>query len=159
MRLLRACFFTIPLVVVCVSTATSHHSFSAVYDDKRMLTVSGVVTQFKFVNPHAMMYMDVTDASGKVSKWTIEFAGRLNLSNVGWTAESIKAGERVTVTGNPTHTGSERIAFKKLVHADGTELLPAGPQRANALEEERKQRALQRNQNQQPQSQNRSSRE
>jgi len=150
MRLLRACLFTIPLLVVCVRTATSHHSFSAVYDDTRLLTVSGIVTQFRFVNPHAMMYMDVTDASGKVSKWTVEFAGRLNLSNVGWTADSIKAGERVTVTGNPTHTGSERIAFKKLLHADGTELLPAGPQRANALEEERRQRALQRNQNQKP---------
>jgi hypothetical protein len=151
MRLLRACFFTIPLLAVCASTATSHHSFSAVYDDTRLVTVSGVVTQFRFVNPHAMMYMDVTDAPGKVSKWTVEFAGRLNLSNVGWTAESIKAGERVTVTGNPAHTGSQRIAFKKLVHADGTELLPAGPQRANALEEERRQRALQRNQNQKPQ--------
>ena len=151
MRLLRSCFVTIALLVVCVRTATSHHSFSAVYDDTRLLTVSGVVTQFKFVNPHAMMYMDVTDASGKVSKWTVEFAGRLNLSNVGWTAESIKAGERVTVTGNPTHSGSERIAFKRLLHADGTELLPAGPQRAKALEDERKQRALQRNQNQQQQ--------
>jgi hypothetical protein len=122
-----------------------------VYDEGRLLTVSGVVTEFKFVNPHAMMYMDVTDASGKVSKWTVEFAGRLNLSNVGWTAQSIKAGERVTVTGNPTHTGSERIAFKRLVRADGTELLPAGPQRASTLEEERRQRALQRNQNLQQQ--------
>ena len=149
MRLLRSCFVTIALLVVCVRTATSHHSFSAVYDDTRMVTVSGVVTQFKFVNPHAMMTMDVTDASGKVRNWTIEFAGRLNLSNVGWTAESIKAGERVTVTGNPTHTGSERIAFKKLLYADGRELLPAGPQRANALDEERRQRALQRNPNQQ----------
>ena len=148
MRLLRSCFVAIALLVVCVRTAKSHQSFSAVYDDTRMMTVSGVVTQFKFVNPHALMTMDVTDASGKVSKWTVEFAGRLNLSNVGWTADSIKAGERVTVTGNPTHTGSERIAFKKLLHADGTELLPAGPQRANALEEERRQRALQRNQNQ-----------
>jgi hypothetical protein len=151
MRVLRAWFLTIPFLVVCAGTAASHHSFSAVYDDTRLLTLSGVVTQFKFVNPHAMMYMDVTDASGKVSKWTVEFAGRLNLSNVGWTADSIKAGERVTVTGNPTHTGSERIAFKTLVHADGTELLPGGPQRANALEEERRQRALQRNQNQQQQ--------
>ena len=146
MRLLSSCIVTIALLVVCVGTATSHHSFSAVYDDKRLVTVSGVVTQFRFVNPHALMTTDVTDASGKVSKWTVEFAGRLNLSNVGWTAQSIKAGERVTVTGNPTHTGSERIAFKKLLHADGTELLPAGPQRANALEEERRQRALQRNQ-------------
>ena len=148
MRFLRSCFVTMALLVVCVRTANSHHSFAAVYDDSRLLTVSGVVTQFKFVNPHAMMTMDVTDASGKVRNWTIEFAGRLNLSNVGWTAQSIKAGQHVTVTGNPTHTGSERIAFKRLLLADGTELLPAGPQRSNALEEERKQRALQRNPNQ-----------
>ena len=151
MRPLRSYFVAIALLVVCVRTTTSHHSFAAVYDDTRLLTVSGVVTQFKFVNPHAMMYMDVTDASGRVSKWTVEFAGRLNLSNVGWTAESIKAGEHVTVTGNPTHTGSERLAFKRLLHADGTELLPAGPQRSTALEEERRQRALQRNQTQQQQ--------
>jgi hypothetical protein len=141
--------FAIPLMLACAATATSHHSFAAVYDEARLVTLSGVVTEFKFVNPHALMYMDVSDASGKVSKWTVEFAGRLNLSNVGWTADSIKSGERVTVTGNPTHTGSDRIAFKRLVHADGTELLPAGPQRSQTLEEERRQRALQRNQNQQ----------
>lgn len=139
-------FFAVPLILACATTATPHHSFAAVYDDTRLITVSGVVTEFKFVNPHALMYMDVTDASGKVSKWTVEFAGRLNLSNVGWTADSIKAGERVTVTGNPTHAGSERIAFRRLVHADGTELLPAGPQRSKTLEEERRQRALQRKQ-------------
>jgi len=140
--------FAILLVLGFTATATSHHSFAAVYDDTRLVTVSGVVTEFKFVNPHALMYMDVTDTAGKVSKWTVEFAGRLNLSNVGWTADSIKTGERVTVTGNPTHTGSERIAFKKLVHADGTELLPAGPQRSKTLEDERRQRSVQRNQNQ-----------
>jgi len=143
--------FAIPLILGCATTAMSHHSFAAVYDDSKLLTVSGVVTEFKFVNPHALMYMDVTDASGKVTKWVVEFAGRLNLSNVGWTADSIKSGERVTVTGNPTHTGSDRIAFKRLVHADGTELLPAAPQRSQTLEEERRQRALQRNSNQQKQ--------
>jgi len=62
--------------------------------------------------------------------------GRLNLSNLGWTAYSIKSGEHVTVTGNPTHSGLERIAFKRLARADGTELLPAGTQRSQTLEEE-----------------------
>src|SRR5262249_49183401 len=144
MNVLRAPLFAVLLVIVCATAAMSHHAFSPVYDDQRVITVTGVVTQFKFVNPHAMMFMDVTDGSGKVTSWTVEFAGRLNLSNVGWTAESIKSGERVTVTGNPTHTGSDRMFFRKLVHADGTELLPAGPQRANALEEERQQRARER---------------
>ena len=59
-----------------------------------------------------MMFMDVTGESGKVVKWAIEFAGRLNLSEVGWTANSIEAGERVTVTGNPAHTNSPRMAFR-----------------------------------------------
>ena len=110
------------------------------------MTVEGVVTQFRFVNPHAMMFMDVADETGKAVKWTVEFAGSLNLSEVGWTAGSIKAKERVTVTGNPTHTGSERMFFRRLVRADGTELLPAGPQRLTAIEEERRKRASQRNQ-------------
>jgi hypothetical protein len=151
MRLLRASFCAVALLLACVAVALPHHAFSPVYDDQKVITVTGVVTQFKFVNPHAMMFMDVKDAAGKVTKWTVEFAGRLNLSNVGWTEQSIKTGEKVTVTGNPTHTGSDRLYFKKLVHADGTELLPAGPQQLNAVEEERRQRALLRNQNQQEQ--------
>ena len=64
------------------------------------------------------------DASGNVKKWTVEFAGRLNLANVGWTEKSIKSGERVTVISNPTHSGSERMYFKKLVRADGSESSP-----------------------------------
>jgi hypothetical protein len=136
--------FATAFLVLCATTVLAHHAFSPVYDDQRVITVTGVVTQFKFVNPHAMMFMDVTDTAGKVTKWTVEFAGRLNLSNVGWTEQSIKSGERVTVSGNPAHTGSERMFFRKLVHADGTELLPAGPQRESTLEEERRQRARER---------------
>ena len=146
MRLLREWLFVIPVLVLSVGGASAHHAFSPVYDEKKLITVVGVVTQFKLINPHAMMFMDVTDDSGKVAKWVVEFAGRLNLSEVGWTADSIKAGQRVTVTGNPTHTGSDRMFFKKLIRPDGTELLPAGPQRLNAVEEERRQRALQRSQ-------------
>ena len=146
MRLLRAWLFVIPVLTLSVAVASGHHAFSPVYDEKRLITVVGVATQFKFVNPHAMMFMDVTDESGKVVKWVVEFAGNLNLSEVGWTAESIKSGESVTVTGNPTHTGSQRMFFRKLVRADGTELLPAAAQRLNAIEEERRQRARQRDQ-------------
>src|SRR5947199_5016243 len=146
MRHSKALTLTILTLMLWPNSAAAHHSFAPVYDGSRMITVTGVVTQFRFVNPHAMMLMDVTNESGKVVKWTVEFSGRLNLSNVGWTADSIKSSERVTVSGNPTHTGSDRMFFRKLVRADGTELLPAGPQRLNAIEEERRQRALQRDQ-------------
>ena len=125
---------------------SAHHAFSPVYDEKRTITVAGLVTEFRFVNPHALMSMDVTDDSGRVAKWTVEFAGRLNLSEVGWTAESIKAGERVTVTGNPTHTASNGMFFRKLVRSDGSELLPAAAQRESVIEQERRERAKARQQ-------------
>jgi Family of unknown function (DUF6152) len=132
-------------LVLWVATARAHHSFAPVYDAKRTITVEGIVTQFRFVNPHAMMFMDVTDKEGKVVKWVVEFDGNLNLSERGWTADSIKAHERVTVTGNPTHTNSPKMFFVRLVRPDGTELLREDRQRSNAIEEERRQRALQRN--------------
>jgi len=129
------------LSVLLVARVSAHHAFTPVYDEKRSITVTGVVTEFRFVNPHAMMSMDVTDDGGRVTKWSVEFAGRLNLSEVGWTAESIKAGERVTVTGNPTHTNSNRVFFRKLVRSDGSELLPGAAQRESAIEQERRERA------------------
>jgi len=133
------------LLLICVTTAYSHHSFSAVYDGTKQTTVSGVVTKFRFVNPHAMMYLDAMNSAGKVEKWVVEFDGRLNLSNYGWTENSIKSGEHVMVTGNPSHSESNRLFFIKLLHADGTQLVRGGG-RVNALEEDRRQRARQRNQ-------------
>jgi hypothetical protein len=139
-KLLRANVLLLVTLLLLGGTLAAHHSFAPVYDGSRQITVNGVVTQFRFVNPHAMMLMDATDESGKVTKWTVEFAGSLNLSEVGWTAETIKAKERVAVTGNPTHTGSSRMFFVKLVRADGTELLTSGGQRLKDIEEERRQR-------------------
>jgi len=140
----RAIFILALLLIVKVADA--HHSFSALYDGTKQTTVTGVVTQFRFVNPHAMMYLDAPDASGKAAKWVVEFDGRLNLSNFGWTESSIKSGERVTVTGNPSHAESNRLFFIKLVHADGTELIRGAQQRLNSLEEDRRQRAQHRDQ-------------
>jgi hypothetical protein len=143
MKRLHAIFVVALLLLVKVADA--HHSFSAVYDGTKQTTVTGVVTQFRFVNPHAMMYLDAPDASGKAAKWVVEFDGRLNLSNFGWTENSIKSGEHVTVTGNPSHTESNRLFFLKLTHADGTELIRGG-QRLNSIEEDRRQRAQHRDQ-------------
>jgi hypothetical protein len=128
------------MLALAVTPVIAHHAFSPVYDENRVIMVAGVVTEFRFVNPHAMMFMDVTDESGKVVKWTVEFAGRLNLSEFGWTADSIEAGAKVTVTGNPTHTGSARMFFRRIVRADGTELLPGNAQRLDTIEEQRRRR-------------------
>jgi len=143
---MRARVVWLALLALAASTgiAGAHHSFSAVYDGKRSVTVTGVVTQFRFVNPHALMTLEVTDKDGKVVTWVIEFAGRLNLSEMGWSAESIRSGEKITVTGNPTHEALPRLAFQRIVKADGSELVPAAAQRNDTLEEERRERARRR---------------
>ena len=140
MRWLRAALAVAPVLMLASTPASPHHAFSPVYDEARVITVAGVVTEFRFVNPHAMLLMDANDDAGKVVQWTVEFAGRLNLSEFGWTTDSVKAGERVTVTGNPTHAGSARMFFRKIVRADGTELLPGNAQRLDTIEEQRRRR-------------------
>jgi hypothetical protein len=127
-------------LLVIAADVGAHHAFSPVYDERRTVTIQGVVTEFKFVSPHALLSVDVSGDTGRVVTWTVEFAGRHNLSEVGWTEKSIVPGERVTVSGNPTHTNSPRLFFRRIVKDDGTELLPAGPQRDRELDELRRQR-------------------
>jgi len=143
---LRIFLLVLSLVALAAVEISAHHAFSPVYDAKRTITVDGVVTQFRFVNPHAMMLMEVKDKTGKVETWNVEFAGRLNLEEAGWNAQTLKPGERVKVTGNPAWESSQRMAFVKLLRADGTTLEPGRAQRLSAIEEERRQRAQQRSQ-------------
>jgi Family of unknown function (DUF6152) len=126
--------------LLCLDVASAHHAFAPVYDGGRTVTVAGVVTAFRLVNPHAQMSVDVTDDAGKVVTWNVEFDGRLNLTNGGWNDDTITIGERLSVTGNPTHTGSSRIFFVSLQRTDGTALLRPAIARIQALEEQRRQR-------------------
>jgi Family of unknown function (DUF6152) len=119
--------------------ALAHHSFSPVYDGNRTVTIVGVVTEFRLVNPHAHMALAVTDDSGHVTQWNVEFDGRLNLTNYGWDDNTIKIGERLTVTGNPTHTGSQQMFFTRLERADGS-VLARGGNRIESIEDERRRR-------------------
>ena len=126
--------------LLCLDAASAHHAFAPVYDGNRTVTVAGVVTEFRLVNPHAQMAVEVTDDAGKVVTWNVEFDGRLNLTNDGWSDDTVTVGELLSVTGNPTHTGSSRMFFVSLQRADGTALLRPAIARIQALEEQRRQR-------------------
>jgi hypothetical protein len=131
------------LSAAALAPAVAHHSFAAVFDGSKTVTLDGTIKEFKFVNPHALATIDVTDDKGAVQQWTVEFDGRLNLTNFGWTDATIRAGEHVKISGNPERTGGPRIFFSKIVRADGTELVRGGD-RLNAIEEDRRLRAAQR---------------
>lgn len=131
------------LLVVACAPAFGHHSFAAQFDGSKTVTLEGKIKDFKFVNPHALATIDVTDDKGAVQPWTVEFDGRLNLTNFGWTEATIRPGEQVKISGNPERTGAPRIFFTKLVRANGTEVVRGGD-RLNAIEEDRRLRAAQR---------------
>jgi hypothetical protein len=83
---------------------------------------------------------------GQDGEWTVEFDGVLNLTEGGWTERSIVVGERLTVSGNPTHTNSPRLFFRRLVRADGTEVMRHQDTRGTTIDEQRRERARQRSQ-------------
>jgi len=136
-------WFLAPFFVVGFAPAFGHHSFAAQYDGSKTVTLDGTVKDFRFVNPHALATVDVADDKGAVQQWTVEFDGRLNLTNFGWTEATIRPGERVKISGNPERAGAPRIFFTKLMRADGSALVRGGD-RLNAIEEDRRLRATQR---------------
>jgi Family of unknown function (DUF6152) len=92
------------LLMTCVP-ALAHHG-TGTYDSSKSVTLSGVVTEFAFVNPHAALYFDVKDASGKLVNWAIEMNSPGVLRNAGWTKATFKAGDQITITVRPARAGT-----------------------------------------------------
>lgn len=99
----------------------AHHG-AAGYDSNKVTTLKGTVTDFRFQNPHAQIFVDVKDSSGKVQNWILEAVGIATLSRSGWTKSILKPGDQVTVSGNPAKNGSPAMRLTKVVLANGKEL-------------------------------------
>ena len=118
----------------------AHHSFFAVFDGEELVTIKGTVTEFRMVNPHAMMHVDAADANGNVQSWSVEFDGRLHLTRAGWNPDSFKIGEVIEVTGNPARSGSTMMFFNRSVDASGKEIVRPRLELEESIEEQRRQR-------------------
>jgi hypothetical protein len=102
----------------------AHHGRSN-YDMTVTVTVKGVVTEFQWVNPHALILVDVMGEDGKVEKWVGETNSPNTLSRQGWSRNTVKVGDQVTLVGRRVKGGGYYINFSKIVFADGKELNPA----------------------------------
>lgn len=85
----------------------AHHGFAGRYDEDHPVTVMGTVVELQFVNPHSMIYFDVTDKAGKTERWQAELgsAGQLH-SREGWTRTTLQAGDKITILGPQNKNGS-----------------------------------------------------
>ena len=77
----------------------AHHAFAAEYDADKPITLTGTVTKLEWLNPHARIYIDVKDESGKIVNWDCELGPPNGLMRRGWNRNSLKAGHVVTITG------------------------------------------------------------
>ena len=109
-------------MLISVFPGFAHHSGAAVFDDKKKIDLTGVVTKVEWTNPHAHFFMDVKDSSGKTVNWNLELASPNVLSRNGWTRNSIKEGDTVTVTGSQARDNSNFGIAQTIVFPDGTKL-------------------------------------
>ena len=118
-------------LLVAAAPMFAHHGTNISYDRSKMTTVKGLVTEFRFANPHPQLYVDVKDESGKVTNWGCEIAANpYQLSLGGWgkqrSINELKPGTPVTITIAPSRAGTNAALLMKVVNEKGEELLAGG---------------------------------
>ena len=111
-------------IMLISSSAYAHHGRSN-YDVTQTATMKGMVTEYEWSNPHVLIHFDVTGEDGKVEKWIAETNSPNTLSRQGWTRDTVKVGDQITLVGHRIKGGGPYINFSKIKWADGRELTPA----------------------------------
>jgi hypothetical protein len=113
-------------ILMAALPAVAHHSIAAAFDEKKPVTVKGMVTKYEFTNPHVYVYIDAQD-KGQTTKWAAEFESALDQMRVGWSADSVKSGDAVTIEGIAARDGSKTISGKSITLPGGKKLAMAPP--------------------------------
>jgi hypothetical protein len=106
----------------------AHHSFAAEYDANKPVTLTGKVTKVEWMNPHARFYIDVKDQGGATANWELELGSPNGLMRAGWTRNSLKIGDEVTVQGSLAKDGSKLANARSVTLADGKKVFAASSQ-------------------------------
>jgi len=97
-----------------------HHSFAATYDESKTIEIKGKVVVFSFRNPHSFITVEVPDNGGKKVRWGVEGPGSTQLANTGIQNDTLKYGDEVVITGNPSRTPDEpKLRLRTMKRPDG----------------------------------------
>lgn len=105
------------------SSAFAHHS-AVMFDEESEVTVTGVVKEFQYTNPHSWLLVDVAAEDGSVTTWGFEAEGPSTLMRAGIRKSDFAPGTKLTITGNPMHDGRPAAAWLHATREDGTEFNP-----------------------------------
>ena len=120
--------FVVAGLLLAAVPVVAHHSFAAEFDANKPIKLTGTVTKIEWMNPHAYFYIDVKDAAGKVTNWGLEMGSPNGLMRQGWTRNSMKIGDEVTVEGSAAKDGSNIGNARSVTLKDGQRLFAASRQ-------------------------------
>ena len=99
--------------------ALAHHSFAVFFDPQKTVTIEGTVTQYRFTNPHGTLSIEVKKPDGTIVQWRAETNAPVILARRGWTRDSVKPGETVTISGWPARDGRNYLRLMEARDANG----------------------------------------
>ena len=109
------------LAVLAAAPMLAHHSIAAAYDDKKPVTLKGTVTAFEWTNPHVFIYLDSPDTNTGTN-WAIELPSRVELKRLGWTKDSVHAGDAVNISAISARSGGTRAWARAITLGSGQKL-------------------------------------
>ena len=112
-------FLCVFAILATAIAASAHHSFAATYDESKTIEIKGKVVVFSFRNPHSLITVEVIEGGNK-RRWAVEGPGSTQLANSGVQNDTLKYGDEVVITGNPSRTPDEpKLRMRTIKRPDG----------------------------------------
>lgn len=112
------------LGLLAIATPTLAHHSAVMFDEEKEVTVTGVVKEFQYTNPHSWLLIDVTNEDGSVTTWGFEAEGPSTLMRAGIRKSDFSPGTEVTITGHPMKDGRPAATWMHATRGDGKEFNP-----------------------------------